>query len=171
MNEQGMFQAITHHVASCSYWQPRGGCFSYSCCSLKGCACLKHYLFKASNTTSWGVTTRGTEGDVSPHGHRRQGGVQCRLTASMGLRLNRRHTPCSCGYDVGCCRYKKQGVYVSYFFLTFFSHDIIEKDCEHSCRLGSLSWFSLASDAGKRWCMTSHKNLLTFSCYGNLVYA
>ena len=120
MNEQGMFQAITHHVASCSYWQPRGGCFSYSCCSLKGCACLKHYLFKASNTTSWGVTTRGTEGDVSPHGHRRQGGVQCRLTASTGLRLNRRHTPCSCGYDVGCCRYKKQGVYVSYFFSYIF---------------------------------------------------
>ena len=26
-----------HHMVSCSYWQPRGGCFSYSWCSLKGC--------------------------------------------------------------------------------------------------------------------------------------
>ena len=42
-------------------------------------------------------------------------------------------------------------------FRTFFSRDIIEEDCKHFCCLGSLSWFLLASDAGKWRCMTSHK--------------
>ena len=39
-------------------------------------------------------------------------GVQCRLTASTGLRVNRRHTPRSCVYDVRFCYSKKQGVYI-----------------------------------------------------------
>ena len=48
-----LLMAIKHgcHVVSCSYWQPRGGCLSYSWCSLKGCA-MRPILFKASNNTS-----------------------------------------------------------------------------------------------------------------------
>ena len=51
----------------------------------------------------------------------------------------------------------KAFTFSSFFFLLhFFSRDIIEEDCEHTCRSGSLSWFSLESGAGKRQCMTSH---------------
>ena len=39
------------HVVSCSYRQPRGGCFSYSWRSPKGCA-MHPTLLKASNITS-----------------------------------------------------------------------------------------------------------------------
>ena len=39
------------HVVSCSYWQPRGGCFAYSWCSPKGCAMLPT-SFNASKITS-----------------------------------------------------------------------------------------------------------------------
>ena len=38
--------------------------------------------------------------------------VQCRLTGSTGLHVDRHHTPRYCGYDVRCCRSKKQGIYI-----------------------------------------------------------
>ena len=37
-----------HHIVSCSYRQPRRGCFSYSWCSLNGCA-MHPTLLKAFN--------------------------------------------------------------------------------------------------------------------------
>ena len=40
-----------HHIISCSYWQPWGGCFSDSWCSPSGCA-VPPTLLRASNITS-----------------------------------------------------------------------------------------------------------------------
>ena len=66
-----------------------------------------------------------------------QSGVQCRLTVSTGLRLDRHHTPCSCGYDVGAVALKSKAFTFASFFFTFFLCGIIEEDCEHFCRSGS----------------------------------
>ena len=74
-------------------------------------------LFKNSckNLNFWGdIPLRLLNwGDASPQSPVSVlSGLQCRLMASTGLRVDRRHTPRSCGYDVGCCRSKKQGVYI-----------------------------------------------------------
>ena len=49
-----------------------------------------------------------------------QSGVQCRLTASTGLRVDRRHTPRSCGYDVGAVTLKSKEVTFTGFFFNIF---------------------------------------------------
>ena len=46
-------------------------------------------------------------------------GVQWRLTASTDLCVNRRHTPHSCGYDVGRCCSKSKSLTFANFFLHF----------------------------------------------------
>ena len=47
-------------------------------------------------------------------------GVQCRLTASTGLGVDRRHTPRSCGYDVGAVTLKsKEATLISFFSYIF----------------------------------------------------
>ena len=83
--------------------------------------------------TSWAMNERQRIVIGSQHAVH-QSGVRWRLTASTGLRIDRRHIPRSCEYDVGCCRSKKHGVYICQFFSYIFSRDIIEEDCEHSCR-------------------------------------
>ena len=105
--------------------------------------CKSHYFWGGRPpSTFW----RG--GEASPPSP--PSGVQCWLTASTGLRVDRHHTPRSCGYDVGAVTLKSKEVTFTSFFLTFFSCNIIKQDYEHICRSGSLSWFLLESGAGKR---------------------
>ena len=78
-----------HNVVSCSYWQPRQGCFSHYWCSPRGCAIL--------NASWW-----SSEGAVCHHHHHHHLLAQMMslpVKKNLQLEIHSRH-PKSFGYPL-----------------------------------------------------------------------